>query len=200
MSTWAQVDTFSRFSPALEVRFSYRGSDVVETLERVARQYGLPKVIRVDQASEFVSRDLDLSVYARGVTLDFSRLGKPTDNAFIESFNGKFRAEGLNAHWFMSLDDAREKCEVGVEITTRFVPTAPSAISRRYRSSTGQGMTAHPARRNGKFQLHPVQHRGAVQKPDNSNSDRSNLNRAFQKWYHPLQHTQASKSGPFGEL
>ena len=108
MSTWAQVDTFSRFSPAVEARLSYRGSDVAETLERVARQYGLPKVIRVDQASEFVSRDLDLSVYARGVTLDFSRLGKPTDNAFIESFNGKFRAEGLNAHWFMSLDDSGE--------------------------------------------------------------------------------------------
>ena len=49
--------------------------------------------------------------YQRDVTLDFSRLGKPTDNAFIESFNGKFRAECLNAHWFMSLDDARRKCE-----------------------------------------------------------------------------------------
>ena len=45
------------------------------------------------------------------VTLDFSRPGKPTDNAFIESFNGKFRAECLNAHWFMSLDHARRKCE-----------------------------------------------------------------------------------------
>lgn len=105
------IDTFSRFSPAVEARFSYRGSDVVETLERVARQYGLPKVIRVDQGSEFVSRDLDLWAYARGVTLDFSPPGKPTDNAFIESFNGKFRAECLNAHWFMSLNDAREKCE-----------------------------------------------------------------------------------------
>jgi putative transposase len=58
-----------------------------------------------------VSRDLDLWAYQRGVTLDFSRPGKPTDNAFIESFNGKFRAECLNAHWFMSLDDARRKCE-----------------------------------------------------------------------------------------
>ena len=47
----------------------------------------------------------------RGITLDFSRPGKPTDNAFIESLNGKFRAECLNAHWFMSLDDARTKCE-----------------------------------------------------------------------------------------
>uniref|UniRef100_UPI0035AF51B4 integrase core domain-containing protein n=1 Tax=Rhodoblastus sp. TaxID=1962975 RepID=UPI0035AF51B4 len=57
------------------------------------------------------SRDLDLWAYQRGVVLDFSRPGKPTDNAFIESFNGKFRAECLNAHWFMSLADAREKVE-----------------------------------------------------------------------------------------
>jgi putative transposase len=79
--------------------------------EWTAVQVGFPKAIRVDQGTEFVSRDLDLWAYQRGVTLDFSRPGKPTDNAFIESFNGKFRAECLNAHWFMSLDDARRKCE-----------------------------------------------------------------------------------------
>ena len=101
----------SRFSPAVEPRFRFRGADVVEILERVGRQHGLPKVIRVDQGTEFVSRDLDLWAYSRGVTLDFSRPGKPTDNAFIESFNGKLRAECLSAHWFMSLDDAKEKCE-----------------------------------------------------------------------------------------
>jgi putative transposase len=55
--------------------------------------------------------DLDLWAYQKGVILDFSRPGKPTDNAFIESFNGKFRAECLNAHWFMNLDDARAKME-----------------------------------------------------------------------------------------
>jgi putative transposase len=96
------LDTFSRFSPAIEPRFSFRGADVVETLNRS---------IRVDQGSEFVSRDLDLWAYQRDVTLDFSRPGKPTVNAFIESFNGKFRAECLNPHWFMSLDDVRRKCE-----------------------------------------------------------------------------------------
>lgn len=61
--------------------------------------------------SEFISRDLDLWAYHKGVVLDFSRPGKPTDNSYIESFNGKFRAECLNAHWFMSLDDARAKME-----------------------------------------------------------------------------------------
>jgi putative transposase len=105
------VDTFSRFSPATDPRFSYRGEDVVRTLERVCREYGYPKTIRVDQGSEFISRDLDLWAYANDVILDFSRPGKPTDNAFIESFNGKFRAECLNAHWFMNLDDARSKME-----------------------------------------------------------------------------------------
>ncbi len=61
--------------------------------------------------SEFISRDLDLWAYANDVTLDFSRPGKPTDNGFIEAFNSKLRAECLNAHWFMSLADAREKLE-----------------------------------------------------------------------------------------
>ena len=105
------VDTFSRYVPVLDPRHSYRGEDVVETLERVCRQVGYPKTIRVDQGTEFVSRDLDLWAYAKGVTLDFSRPGKPTDNAFIEAFNGRFRAECLNQHWFLTLADAREKME-----------------------------------------------------------------------------------------
>jgi putative transposase len=83
------VDTFSRFLPAVDPRFSYR----------------------VDQGSEFVSRDLDLWAYAKGVTLDFSRPGKPTDNAFIEAFNGRFRSGCLNTHWFLTLADAAEKME-----------------------------------------------------------------------------------------
>jgi transposase InsO family protein len=72
---------------------------------------GYPKTIRVEQGSEFVSRNLDLWAYTRGVTLDFSRPGKPTDNAFIEAFNGRLRAECLNAHWFLTLADARKKLE-----------------------------------------------------------------------------------------
>ena len=105
------VDTHSRFASAADPRFSYRGENVVQTLERVCRQLGYPKVIRVDNRSEFVSRDLDLWAYANNATLDFSRPGKPTDNAYIESFNGKFCAECLNQHWFLTLDDARQKME-----------------------------------------------------------------------------------------
>ncbi len=83
----------------------------MNTLEKVCAQIGYPGTIRVDQGSEFVSRDLDLWAYTRGVTLDFSRPGKPTDNAYIEAFNGRFRAECLNAHWFLTLADAAEKLE-----------------------------------------------------------------------------------------
>ena len=105
------VDTFSRYVPVLDPRFSYRAEDVVRALEHVCPKIGYPKTIRVDQGSEFVSRDLDLWAYTRGVTLDFSRPGKPTDNAYIEAFNGRFRAECLNAHWFLTLADAAEKME-----------------------------------------------------------------------------------------
>ena len=105
------VDTFSRYVPVLDPRFSYRAEDVVRTLERVCLEIGYPKTIRIDQGSEFVSRDLDLWAYTRGVTLDFSRPGKPTDNAYIEAFNGRFRVECLNDHWFLTLVDAAEKME-----------------------------------------------------------------------------------------
>lgn len=105
------VDTFSRYVPVLDARFSYKGEDVVMTLDRICRKIGCPKTIRVDNGSEFVSRDMDLWAYQRGVTLDFSRPGKPTDNAYIEAFSSKLRSECLNAHWFMSLEDTAEKLE-----------------------------------------------------------------------------------------
>ena len=128
------VDTFSRFSPVIAPRFSYRAEDVAATLERVCVATGYPKTIRVDQGSEFVSRDLDLWAYAKGVTLDFSRPGKPTDNAFIEAFNGRLRAECLNAHWFLTLADAAKSWRIGASTTTRIGRTGPSATSPRFPS------------------------------------------------------------------
>lgn len=92
------VDTYSCYVPVPDPRYSYRGEDVVATLEGVCSQVGYPKTIRVDQGSEFISRDMDLWAYQRGFTFDFSRPGKPTDNAFIEAFNGRLRAECLNTH------------------------------------------------------------------------------------------------------
>ncbi len=94
-------------------------------LDQACARLGYPKAIRIDQGTEFVSRNLDLWAYAHGVTLDFSRPGKPTDNAFIEAFNGRFRAECLNAHWFLTLADAAESWRLGAETTTRFGPMGP---------------------------------------------------------------------------
>ena len=91
------------------------------------------RTIRVDQGSEFVSRDLDIWAYQKGVVLDFSRPGKPTDNSFIESFNGKFRSECLNTHWFLSLADAQKKLEDGVRTPMRNAPMGQSARRRRLR-------------------------------------------------------------------
>ncbi len=105
------VDTFRRFSLAVVPRFGFRVPDMIEVLERVCGEVGYPAPIRVDQGSEFISRDLDLWAYTRNVTLDFSRPDNPTDNAFTESFNGKFRAECLNQHRIMSLDDTVRKRE-----------------------------------------------------------------------------------------
>ena len=65
------VDTFSRYTPVLDPRFSYRAEDVVATLEQVCTAVGYPRAIRVDQGSEFISRDLDLWAYARIVERAF---------------------------------------------------------------------------------------------------------------------------------
>lgn len=105
------VDIHSRYAPATNPRFSYRGEDVVQTLERACQEVGHPQTIRVDNGSEFVSRDLDLWAYRRGVILDCSWPGQPADSAYIESFNGKLRAECLNQHWFLTFDGARAKME-----------------------------------------------------------------------------------------
>jgi putative transposase len=106
------VDNVSRVSPVLEADFSLTGKRVTEVLERAAALYGLPKAIQIDNGPEFSGKDLDAWAYRRGVKLCFSRPGKPTDNAFVESFNGRFRQECLNTHWFEGLEEAREKIEV----------------------------------------------------------------------------------------
>ncbi len=106
------VDNFSRESLAIRAGQRLNGDDVVVALEKVVTLRGAPKSIRVDNGPEFVSKSLDWWAYFNGVELDFSRPGKPTDNAFIESFNGKFRQECLNQHWFLSLEDAQERIDL----------------------------------------------------------------------------------------
>jgi putative transposase len=105
------VDNHTRESLAIHVAPRIRGSEVVEVLMRVAAEHGKPRTIQVDNGPEFISKDVDLWAYWNHVKLDFSRPGKPTDNAYIESFNARFRLECLNEHWFLSLEDAREKTE-----------------------------------------------------------------------------------------
>jgi putative transposase len=105
------VDNFTRESLAIEVNTHLGGHQVVEVLQHVSLGRDLPKTIRVDNGPEFISKVLDQWAYLNGVGLDFSRPGKPTDNAFIEAFNGRLREELLNENWFLSLDDAREKVE-----------------------------------------------------------------------------------------
>jgi putative transposase len=103
------VDCYTRECLAIDVGQSLKGEDVVESLNRICGRRGLPKTIKTDKGSEFISKVMDKWAYEHGVELDFSRPGKPTDNARVESFNGRLRQECLNANWFLSLDDAKAK-------------------------------------------------------------------------------------------
>jgi len=109
--TFSVVDDFNREALAIAIDFSLTAERVVRELERIAAHRGYPLKLRLDNGSEFISKVLDKWAYENEVTLDFSRPGKPTDNPFIESFNGSFRDECLNVNWFLSLDDAKEKIE-----------------------------------------------------------------------------------------
>jgi putative transposase len=101
------VDSFSRESLALEVALGFKSTDVVEVLRRLIAERGSPQRIHCDNGPEFVSLQLDQWAYWNRVKLDFSRPGRPSDNAFCESFNNRVRQELLNPNWFRSLADAR---------------------------------------------------------------------------------------------
>ncbi|WP_210397366.1 integrase core domain-containing protein, partial [Motiliproteus sediminis] len=87
---------------------SISGDYVTHVLDRIAQFRGYPKAIRTDQGPEFTGKALDQWAYRHGVELKLIQAGKPTQNAYIESFNGKFRDECLNEHWFTSLPHARD--------------------------------------------------------------------------------------------
>ena len=138
------VDDYSRESLAIEVGQSITGEQVVTVMNRLSAMGGAPKRIRVDNGPEFVSRALDQWTYLHQVTLDFSRPGKPTANALVESFNGRLQDECLNTNWFLSLDDARRKIEAWREhynesrphTSLGFVP--PSVFAQRAARNGGQ--------------------------------------------------------------
>ena len=133
------VDNYTCESLAITVGASLKGEDVVNTLLRITAQRGKPQTIKVDNGSEFISKAMDRWAYEHRVELDFSRPGRPTDNAKIEAFNGRFRAECLNAHWFLSLADAQRKIEAWRQYYNEARPhsslawSTPAEFARRAR-------------------------------------------------------------------
>jgi len=105
------VDQYTRECLALEPAHCLTATKVAHVLDAVALDRGYPESITVDNGTEFSSRIMDGWAYEHGVKLDFIRPGKPVDNGFIESFNGRLRDECLNTHLFWSIRDARDKLE-----------------------------------------------------------------------------------------
>jgi putative transposase len=105
------VDQFSRECVRLEVASGLTGKSVAAALELVVHERGAPTAITVDNGSEFYSQAMDSWAYRHSVQLDFIRPGKPVENAYIESFNGRLRDECLNTNLFLTLADAKEKLE-----------------------------------------------------------------------------------------
>lgn len=105
------VDEYSKESPVLHVDFSITGDDVVRILNRVSTEHGLPLRLRMDNGPEFRSKAVVQWALERGIRLEYIQPGKPTQNAFIESFNARLREECLNQELFLSLDDAKQKVE-----------------------------------------------------------------------------------------
>jgi putative transposase len=105
------VDAYTRQCHRTETDTSITGLRVTRILNEIGLIVGLPEIIRVDNGPEFISNALDAWAYQRGIQLQFIRPGKPVENAYIESFNGRLRDECLNQHWFLSLEHARRIIE-----------------------------------------------------------------------------------------
>ena len=105
------VDQYNRKCHRIEVDTSINGVRVCRVLSEISQSQGLPEVIVIDNGPEFIGKALDAWAYQRGVKLHFITPGKPVENAYSESFNGRLRDECLNEHWFTSLDHARKAIE-----------------------------------------------------------------------------------------
>lgn len=116
------VDDFTRESLAIEVDTSISGSRVARVLERIGFSRGFPRSIVMDNGPEFTGRALDAWAFGKGIKLDYIRPGKPVENAFVESFNGRFRDECLNDHWFVTLQEAQVRIEAWREDYNRNRP------------------------------------------------------------------------------
>jgi len=111
LKVFSVVDEYTRKCHLIEADTSINGTRVCRALSEASQREGLPEFIIIDNGPEFIGNALDGWAYERGVKLHFITPGKPFENAYIESFNGRFRDECLNEHWFMCLDDARRIIE-----------------------------------------------------------------------------------------
>jgi putative transposase len=109
--TFNVVDDCTREALAIHVARSIPGWLVVSVLSELVAQRGKPRVIVCDNGPEFVGRALEIWAEKNEVTIHFIQPGKPVQNCYVESFNGRFRDECLNEHWFTSMDDARQIIE-----------------------------------------------------------------------------------------
>ena len=134
------VDASSRESPAIVADTSLPGARVVEVLERLADTQGLPQGITIDHGPEFAGSALDAWAYRRGIHLHFIEPGKPVQNAYVESFNGRLRDECLNEHWFTTLEEARRRLKAWRQDYNTVRPHSslgdltPEAFAKRARS------------------------------------------------------------------
>lgn len=134
------VDNMTRESPHIAVERSFSGRQITEILDNIGQRIGLPEAIQLDNGPEFTSKALDEWAARNHIKLLFSRPGTPTDNPYIEAFNGRLRAECLDQHWFTSLEDARHTIEAWrKEYNTERPHTALGNLApAEYRASLGK--------------------------------------------------------------
>ena len=106
------LDVYTRECLALVAGQSFRGSDVAEILSRMVEERETPEYIHCDNGCEFTSKIMDQWAWLNNARLDFSRLGRLTENAYIESFNGRIRQECLNHHWFTTMDEIQRILDI----------------------------------------------------------------------------------------
>jgi putative transposase len=150
------VDDFNRECLAAEVDTSITGARVVRVRERLRERRALPQILVMDNGPEFAGRAVDVWAYEQGVKLHFIEPGKPGQNAFIQSFNGKLRDEGLNEHWFISLGEARETIEAWRRDYNEVRPHT-SLGNRTPQEFTGTGAALPPEPPRRKEQNQPLE-------------------------------------------
>jgi putative transposase len=134
------MDGYTREALTIEVDTSLPGLRVVRALEQLRERRGMPAAIQVDNGTEFTSRVVDQWAYQNHVALHFIERGKPTQNAFIESFNGKFRDECLNQNWFVDVREARQVIETWRVDYNTVRPHSSLGVPDAGRICRGQGL------------------------------------------------------------